>query len=65
MRRINLLAFATTLCGGMALHAGHPVPAAATVAPSPIQGNFCCERGRTSCCGMNWCAITETGCAKG
>jgi len=65
MRRINLFAFAITLSAGTTLHFGNPASAAATVAPSPVQWNFCCERGRTQCCGMNWCAITETGCAKG
>lgn len=65
MRRVNLLAFAITLCGGIALNAGHPATAAATLAPVPIQWNYCCERGRVQCCGMNWCAITENGCARG
>jgi hypothetical protein len=65
MRRINLLAFAITLAAGTTLQLGHPASAAATLAPSPVQWTFCCERGQTQCCGMNWCAVTATGCAKG
>jgi hypothetical protein len=65
MRRINLLMFAITLCAGGVLHAGNPASAAATVAPSSLQGSYCCERGQMKCCGSNWCAILESGCARG
>jgi hypothetical protein len=65
MKRVNLLMFAITLCAGAVLHAGNPAQAGATVAPTPIQLSYCCERGTLRCCGPNWCAILETGCARG
>jgi len=63
--RINLFAFAATLAGAGGVHLGHPASAGATMSPTPIEWQYCCEGARTRCCGNAWCAITPRGCATG
>lgn len=68
-RRIDLLALAVTLLGG--LHLARPAPLGATLAPLNPPGMYCCEAYgpfgplALKCCGDNWCAINAGGCATG
>jgi hypothetical protein len=64
--RINVLAMAVTLAA--AWHLAQPGTARATLAPSPLTGQYCCMANTgylVKCCGPNWCAISAAGCVMG
>jgi hypothetical protein len=63
--RVNVLIFALTVAAAGAVDLGSPPPARAMVTPTHLQYLYCCTRDLTRCCGNNWCAITERGCASG
>jgi hypothetical protein len=63
-RIIRVLALAVTIGGGGLL--ARPVPARATMAPSPFGDMYCCESpdASTRCCYWTGCAISGNRCIK-
>ena len=61
--RLNLLAAAVVIAGGMAL--SRPAHATVIVNPAEDGGKHCCTGGGRSCCGPNWCSVSAGNCNAG